>query len=574
LERLPAAAVLVFLFLARCSALDRSAFTFTKYDLTVRVEPEQQRFAARGTLTLRNDSQVAQKNAVLQISSSLDWRSIQANGRQVQFVAQTYTSDIDHTGALSEAVLTFAEEIKPGAQVELEIGYEGVIPLDVSRLTRIGTPEDVARRTDWDQIGLKSSAVRGVGYAVWYPVSIPSGNLSESDTVFEVLGAWKAREAAASMKLSFSLSRNQAGSASVLLCNAEHGLPQNSQHGDDFVQTDCLYSPLGLTVPAFVVGSYQLDQSEVLNVWTWPEHKQKADAYLAAANRVLPLVKQWFGTPKRRAEVIELPEDDAAPFESGSVLFTPLSADTQLAELTLVHEVTHAAFPSPRLWIAEGAAHFAQALYREQKAGRQAALDYMGLHRAAVAQAEKSLAPATRADDSSHRSLVSTTEEEFYRSKAMFVFWMLRDMVGNDLLTKAILTYKAKEDKEPSYFQRLISTQNNRDLEWFFDDWVYRDRGLPDFRVESAYPRQTVLGGFVVTVTVENLGLAGAEVPVTVRVAEGDIIKRLEVRGKAKASIRIEVPGVPLEVVVNDGSVPESDLANNTLKLQAAPKPE
>lgn len=91
---------------AKCFALDREAFTFTNYDLNVRVEPEQQRLGVRGKITIRNDSQAPQKIAVLQISSSLDWRSIKAAGQPVQFVTQTYSSDIDHTGELSEAIVT------------------------------------------------------------------------------------------------------------------------------------------------------------------------------------------------------------------------------------------------------------------------------------------------------------------------------------------------------------------------------------------------------------------------------------------------------------------------------------
>ncbi len=79
------------------SALDREAFTFTKYDLDVHVDPDIQRLGVRGTLTLRNDSATPQKIAVLQISSSLGWRSILAGGKQLQFVSQTYSSDIDHT---------------------------------------------------------------------------------------------------------------------------------------------------------------------------------------------------------------------------------------------------------------------------------------------------------------------------------------------------------------------------------------------------------------------------------------------------------------------------------------------
>jgi len=92
-------------------ALDREAFTFTKYDLEIRLEPEQQRLGARGKITLRNDSAQPQKIAVLQISSSLAWRSIKVDGKAVQFVSQPYASDIDHTGvgSMSEACATEAQ---------------------------------------------------------------------------------------------------------------------------------------------------------------------------------------------------------------------------------------------------------------------------------------------------------------------------------------------------------------------------------------------------------------------------------------------------------------------------------
>ena len=124
---------------------------FTNYDLDVRIEPEQQRLAVRGKVTLRNDSASPQKNLTLQISSTLDWRSIQFEGKPVQFVSQPYTSDIDHTGALSEAIVTLPREVPPKGTVEVEVGYEGIIPLDTTRLTRIGVPAEVARHSDWDR---------------------------------------------------------------------------------------------------------------------------------------------------------------------------------------------------------------------------------------------------------------------------------------------------------------------------------------------------------------------------------------------------------------------------------------
>src|SRR5207247_6264649 len=129
----------------QASALDREAFTFTNYDLDVRVEPEQQRLAVRGKLTLRNDSASAQKNISLQVSSTLDWRSIQIGGKPVQFVTQPYTSDIDHTGVLSEAIVTLPQPVLPQGTIELEIGYEGTIPLDATRLTGIGVPDEAGK---------------------------------------------------------------------------------------------------------------------------------------------------------------------------------------------------------------------------------------------------------------------------------------------------------------------------------------------------------------------------------------------------------------------------------------------
>ncbi len=167
-----------------------------------------------------------------------------------------------------------------------------------------------------------------------------------------------------------------------------------------------------------------------------------------------------------------------------------------------------------------------------------------------------------------NRSLINTVDEELYRSKAMWVWWMLRDMLGDQALKKALASYHPDEDKEPSYMQRLIQAQTQKDLEWFFDDWVYRDRGVPEFKVESAFTRKTAPEGYMLTITVANLGAAGAEVPLTVKFAGGEATKRLVVRGKSNGVIRIQVPKPPEEVVVNDGSVPELDLTNNVFKIE------
>lgn len=507
---------------------------------------------------------------VLQISSSLDWRSFRSGDKPLQFVSQPYTSDIDHTGALSEAIVTLPQAVAPNSTIELEVAYEGVIVLDATRLTRIGTPEAAAHSSDWDQISAAFTAVRGAGYVAWYPIATEVANLSDGSSLFEVLGRWKTREASSKMDISLDYpSLPTAVPSFVLLCGGIQTQKGTEKGTAKSLSARCSYPTLGFSVPALVVADYKaVDQTSII-VYHLPGNEEAALSYADAANKTSPFITGWFGAPRRTAETADLESRDAAPFESGSLLLTPLTnTDSKLAGLAAAHQLTHAAFFSPRPWIDEGLAHFAQALYLEQQKGRQAALDYMGLHRAAFAEAAKTAVP--RSEDEVNRSLVNTTNEELYRSKAMCVWWMLRDIVGEPALKKALAAYHPEQDKEPSYMPRLIAAQTQRDLEWFFDDWVYRDRGLPDFRVASAFPRQTLTEGYMITITVENLGGAGAEVPVTVRFKGGAVTKRLEVRAKSKGVIRVQVPTLAEQVIVNDGSVPESDMSNNTFKIGAA----
>jgi hypothetical protein len=547
------------------SALDREAFTFTKYDLDVRIEPDQQRLGARGTITLRNDSSTPQKIVVLQVSSSLSWLSIKAGGKQLQFVSQPYTSDIDHTGALSEAIVTLPAAVARKETIDLEIAYEGVIVLDATRLTRMGAPESAAQSADWDRISAKFTAMRGVGYVAWYPIATEAADMTDGTGLSEVIGRWKTRESEASMHARVRIASRGEDNAPELLINAASCSAAADLKGE-FV-ADCTYTSLGWAVPTVVMADYQTSTRAGVAIHYLPGHDAASSNYGDAAEKALPLIAEWFGDPRNKAQMADLPDGDSVAFENGSLLLAPLTGfDAKAAGLAAAHQLTHAAIFSPRPWINEGLAHFAQALYLEQRSGRQAALDYMAAHRSALTMSEIQTTAPHPLDEVSN-SLINTADEALYRSKAMYVWWMLREMVGDTGLKKALAAYRAGEDKEPSHMQRLIQTQTQKDLEWFFDDWVYRERGLPDFKVDSAFVRKTLPEGFMLTVTVSNLGAAGAEVPVTVKFTGGEVTQRLVVRGKSSAVTRVQVNKMPEEVVVNDGSVPESDLSNNVFRI-------
>jgi len=567
-------------FASAALALEREAFAIAKYDLEIRLEPEQQRLGARGKITLRNDSAQAQKIVALQISSSLNWRSIRVDGKAVQFVSQPYISDIDHTGALSEAIVTLPVEIKPKDSVEIEIGYEGVIPLDTTRLTRIGIPEEIAKHSSWDQISASFTAVRGAGYVAWYPITTESADFSEGNSLFEVVDRWKAREAGSEFNARIEVSRESGEAAPVMICSpgGEKIIQQFSRA--QMVLAGCSWTRQGTVTPTFALAKYEPEPKQLLTLYVLPGHEAGAATYSNALEPTMKFVSGWFGKPTAEVTIADLADPNSAPFESGTLLMVSMAAeDSKLAGINLVHELVHSALPSSRPWVYEGLAHFAEAMYRQEQGGRQAALDFLGLHRAAFLDSEKEVSAALQknaeqknvAEKSIGKPLAGTFDETYYRSKAAYVWWMLRDMVGDDALKQAIGKYRAEDDndKDPKYVEQLIEAAAKRDLGWFFDDWVYQDRGLPDFHVQSVHPWKTEKGVQFITVTLENLGNAGAEVPFTIIFEGGEITKRIEVRAKGTVTTRVELPGTALEIVVNDGSVPESDLTNNAFKISA-----
>lgn len=569
----------VLAFASAAWALDREAFTIAKYDLEIRLEPEQQRLGARGKITLRNDSAHPQKIVALQISSSLNWRSIRVDGKPVQFVSQPYTSDIDHTGALSEAIVTLPVEIKPKDSVELEIGYEGVIPLDATRLTRIGVPQATAKHTSWDQISPSFTAVRGAGYVAWYPITTESADFSEGNSLFEVADRWKAREAESGMEINLCTTSTTPNEPSIVM--NEPPRKGGSGGGDNgHICREFHFEQLGTATPTFATAGYVSGSKPPLTLLSLPGHEAGAATYSNALDPAMKFVSGWFGQPSAPIAIADFADPHSAPFESGTLLMASMAAeDSKLAGINLVHELVHSALPSSRPWVYEGLAHFAEAMYRQEQGGRQAALDFLGLHRAAFLDSEKEMTSALQKNVAETnvqkkgvgQPLAVTFDETYYRSKAAYVWWMLRDMAGDDALKQAIGKYRTEDDndKAPKYVEQLIESAAKRDLNWFFDDWVYRDRGLPDFHVQSVHPWKTEKGVQFITVTLENLGNASAEVPFTIFFEGGEITKRIEVRAHTTATTRVELPRAASRIVVNDGSVPESDLTNNVFKVAA-----
>ena len=176
--------------------------------------------------------------------------------------------------------------------------------------------------------------------------------------------------------------------------------------------------------------------------------------------------------------------------------------------------------------------------------------------------------------------LAQTISPAYYRTKAAYVFWMLRSMVGDQTLSAALRAYDPKADESPGYgkdtgpslFQKLIEQAGARaDLSWFFADWVNNDKGLPDLGIESVFPTPEAAGNWLVTVNIANNGYAAAEVPVTVRSVSSSATQRVVVPARGKASPHLLILGKPTEVQVNDGTIPETQASVHITRINDSP---
>ncbi len=299
----------------------------------------------------------------------------------------------------------------------------------------------------------------------------------------------------------------------------------------------------------------------------------------AAADHAAALDVAWLGP--RPLSALTVIDHAGQPFQDGPLLVAPAATlETSPEQPALVYSLTHAWLQSGQPWIDDGVAQFMTLLWVERNVSREAALAQLNDLMQPVSLVEPDLSSA--AESKPGQPLIRATDELFYRRKAAAVWWMLRDIAGEQALRTALATWRTQPaSTEPAAaqavaFEHLLEHLSGKDLQWFFADWVLRDRGLPDLSIADVETSQTPAGaghstGWLVAVTVRNEGGAAAEVPVTVRSGKFSATERLRIPAFARATQRVLVESAPEEVVVNDGGTPEVRASTHVRKLVAAP---
>jgi hypothetical protein len=557
---------------------DRRAVTFTDLDLDVHLQAAAHRIAVRALVTVRNDGNAPLTRIPLQISSSLNWEQIRIGGKDVAFPVAVLNSDADHTGQLHEAAVPLAQALAPGATLQLDARYSGEVTASAQRLLAVGTPEDIALRSDWDQITVPFTGLRGFGNVVWYPVSSVPVILGDGARLFDEIGTHKLRLAGAHFRLRLTVEFPYGQPPTIALIN---GQPANltvttaGRFGPDvdgIATASAESGTLGFVAPSLFVAIRKAHPGANLTAWTLAENEVAVQSWLDAATAVTPFLQDRLGrTPRIAQTLLDLPDPEDAPYETGALLAISLhEGPADRLNGVLVHALAHAWVQSPRAWVSEGVATFMGTLWVEKQRGRDDALGVLEADRAALALAEPS-SPG----ESAGQPLAVAISPVYYRTKAAYVLWMLRDMIGDEALFSALSAYDPAQDTGKAQggglLEELVKKASaGKDLSWFFADWVDADKGLPDLSIESVFPSPAQAGAWLVAVNLANSGYAAAEVPVTVRTAKTTVTERVLIPARGKVVKRLLVMGKPTEVQANDGTVPETEASVHVTHLEDA----
>lgn len=566
---------------------DRQAVAVTGLDLDVRLNTAAQQFAARAIVTVRNAGTAPLVRIPLQISSSLNWERIRIAGRDASFPVATINSDSDHTGQLHEAAVPLPEPLAAGATLQFDVTYSGTVATTARRLLSVGTPEDSASHSDWDQINPAFTGLRGFGNVVWYPVASVPVIIGDGARLFDEIGRQKLRSSGCEFRLRLTVEfpHGQAPTVAVVSGNVvplKVADPQGSSSDLPGIATaDTGRTVLGFESPSLFVTTEAAQRGTHLTVYTVPEDEASAKIWLPAAANVSPMIERWLGPdPRTQLTVLDLPDPEDVPWESGPLLVISVrDAPPDQLSSVLSHAMTHAWMAPSPYWLNEGTANFMGTLWDDHQHRRDQALGTLESGRQALAL-EEPPSPGQGAG----QPLARATSPVYYRTKATYILWMLRDLVGDDALGAALRASNAASIEKsasdasvdaPHSFQTAFKTNApGKNLTWLFADWIDADHGLPDLTIDKVFPNAVQSGNWLVSVTISNAGYAAAEVPVTVRSATNNTTERVFVPARGTVTPRILVQGKPTEAQVNDGTIPETQASVHITRFDQQPESE
>jgi aminopeptidase N len=227
------------------------------------------------------------------------------------------------------------------------------------------------------------------------------------------------------------------------------------------------------------------------------------------------------------------------------------------------HELAHSWFGNlvtckdwSQAWLNEGFATFMEASYKEHERGRDAYLQEMRMN-AMTYFMEDALKYRRPIVYDRYRAPIDLFDATLYKKGALIVH-MLRETVGDDLFWKSLnryLTENRLKSVETADLQRAFAETTGQNLDWFFDQWVYK-AGFPELRVRSSYqaPSRVLTLEVEQTQTPDAFTPAVFRLPVEIEIATAgrERTERIEIRQR-RQFFTFQLDGQPLMIRFDKG---------------------
>ncbi len=171
---------------------------------------------------------------------------------------------------------------------------------------------------------------------------------------------------------------------------------------------------------------------------------------------------------------------------------------TRSSENLIAHEIVHQWFGNsasekdwPHLWLSEGFATYLTNIYVQKTKGEKAFQTQMEKDRSKVIAFSKRYNHSVV--DTTYTDLMDLLNANSYQ-KGGWVLHMLRKEIGDSLFQQSIRTYYQKyrlSNADSKDFQKVVELVTNRDLDWFFKQWLYQ-AGHPNLKINKKLNQNSI----------------------------------------------------------------------------------
>lgn len=282
--------------------------------------------------------------------------------------------------------------------------------------------------------------------------------------------------------------------------------------------------PIASYLIFFAVGNYEIIQdtytsisniSFPINYYVFPEYIDNAKEDFNNTKKMLKFMEYYFGEypfAKEKYGIVLVPGELMMENQTITSIKEDLITGKGDVEQFLIHELAHqwfGNFITPKswhhLWLNEGFANYIQALYYEYYLGKEwyhHIINYF-----MNSELGSYAGPLIPTNDTSFNDLFS---EKIY-FKSAIVLHMLRKILGDSTFFKTLKTYVTN----PKFKYANVTTEDfietcklvsGKDLNWFFEQWVYANPDSIDRPVlKINWSKTEFQAGYKLNITIKQL---------------------------------------------------------------------